>query len=50
MAEEGVRFHSLASILPYYMALSRGLKAADICISPNFDEGITYLQFLNPCE
>ncbi|MBW2060984.1 MAG: TIGR04076 family protein [Deltaproteobacteria bacterium] len=48
-ATDTVCMHSLASILPYYVALSRGIKAADLNLSRgNSDDA--YVQCLDPCE
>jgi len=44
-----VCMHSLASILPYYLALSKGVKAKDLGISKG-DSEEAYLQCLDPCE
>jgi uncharacterized repeat protein (TIGR04076 family) len=44
-----VCLHSLASILPYYQALSRGIKAKDLGLARG-DSEAAYLQCLDPCE
>lgn len=44
-----VCMHSLASILPYYVALSKGVKAKDLGLSRG-DSEKAYLQCLDPCE
>jgi uncharacterized repeat protein (TIGR04076 family) len=44
-----VCMHSLASILPYYVALSKGVKSKDLGLSKG-DSEQAYLQCLDPCE
>jgi uncharacterized repeat protein (TIGR04076 family) len=44
-----VCMHSLASILPYYVALSRGIRAKDLGLSRD-DSEEAYVQCLDPCE
>lgn len=44
-----VCMHSLASILPYYVALSRGIKPKALGLSRKDGEE-AYLQCLDPCE
>jgi uncharacterized repeat protein (TIGR04076 family) len=44
-----VCMHSLASILPYYVALSKGIRAKDLGLSRG-DSEEAYLQCLDPCE
>jgi uncharacterized repeat protein (TIGR04076 family) len=50
-AEESdmVCMHSLASILPYYVALAKGVEAKEIGLSRR-DSKEAYLQCLDPCE
>ena len=44
-----VSMHSLASLMPYYVALSRGVDPKILGLSgPN--EGKAYIQCLDPCE
>lgn len=46
---EKVCMHSLASVMPYYVALSRGIKPRDLGLSKK--NGTTaYLQCLDPCH
>ncbi|MBW2058378.1 MAG: TIGR04076 family protein [Deltaproteobacteria bacterium] len=45
----GVCMHSLASLLPYYVALSRGVKSRDLGLSREGSEEC-YVQCLDPCE
>lgn len=40
--------HSLASLLPYYVALSRGINQASLGIAG--EDGSAYVQCLDPCE
>ncbi len=48
VAENPVYMHSLASIMPYYTALSRGVKPIDLGLwGPN---NCAYVQCLDPCE
>jgi uncharacterized repeat protein (TIGR04076 family) len=44
-----VCMHSLASILPYYVALSKGVRAKDLGLSRG-DSREAYVQCLDPCE
>lgn len=44
-----VCMHSLASLMPYYVALSRGIPPEDLGIS-GVKEGKAYVQCLDPCE
>ena len=41
--------HSLASLMPYYIALSRGISPESLGLSGP-KEGMAYLQCLDPCE
>ena len=44
-----VCMHSLASILPYYVALSKGVQAKELGLSRG-DSKEAYVQCLDPCE
>jgi len=44
-----VCMHSLASILPYYVAIAKGVKARDLGLSQGESEE-SYVQCLDPCE
>jgi len=44
-----VCMHSLASILPYYVALAKGVKAKDLGLAKG-DSNEAYLQCLDPCD
>jgi uncharacterized repeat protein (TIGR04076 family) len=44
-----VCMHSLASILPYYIALAKGVEAMEIGLSRG-DSKEAYVQCLDPCE
>ena len=44
-----VCMHSLASLMPYYVALSRGIHAKDLGLSGP-EEGKAYVQCLDPCH
>ncbi|MGD8537715.1 MAG: TIGR04076 family protein [Candidatus Aminicenantes bacterium] len=44
-----VCMHSLASLMPYYVALSRGIDAKDLGLSGP-EEGKAYVQCLDPCH
>lgn len=46
-AERPLCLHSLASILPYYVALSRGVSPKDLGLGA---EDAAYVQCLDPCE
>lgn len=48
-ASRGICMHSLASIMPYYVALSRGVKPKDLGLA-QADDDCAYLQCLDPCE
>lgn len=45
-AEGPLCLHALCSILPYYVALSRGIKPAELGLG----EGAAHVQCLDPCE
>ncbi|HAF70303.1 MAG: Uncharacterized protein XD60_1506 [Acetothermia bacterium 64_32] len=40
--------HSLLSLAPYYVALSRGIDPRDLGLSK--DKSLAYVQCLDPCE
>ena len=44
-----VCMHSLASILPYYVALAKGVEAKEMGLSRG-DSKEAYIQCLDPCE
>ena len=44
-----VCMHSLTSILPYYVALAKGVSAKDLGLASNGSEE-AYVQCLDPCE
>jgi uncharacterized repeat protein (TIGR04076 family) len=44
-----VCMHSLASVLPYYVALSKGVKAIDLGLSRGVSDS-AYVQCLDPCD
>jgi uncharacterized repeat protein (TIGR04076 family) len=44
-----VCMHSLASLMPYYVALSRGIPPESLGLSGP-KQGVAYLQCLDPCE
>jgi len=46
---DNICMHSLASILPYYVALSHGIKPKDLGLAKG-DSREAYLQCLDPCE
>lgn len=41
--------HSLASILPYYVALAKGVRAKDLGLGKG-DSEEAYVQCLDPCD
>lgn len=41
--------HSLASLLPYYVALTHGVNPVTLGLSPG-DPELAYVQCLDPCE
>jgi uncharacterized repeat protein (TIGR04076 family) len=41
--------HSLASLMPYYVAISRGIPPDSLGLSGP-KKGVAYLQCLDPCE
>lgn len=45
---ESICMHSLASIMPYYVALYRGINPKDLGLSK--DGQRAYVQCLDPCE
>jgi uncharacterized repeat protein (TIGR04076 family) len=48
-ATDPVCMNSLASLMPYYVALSRGMKPKDLGLARG-DSEEAYLQCLDPCE
>jgi len=48
-ASGSVCMHSLSSIIPYYIALSRGIAPIELGLN-NADKNIAYLQCLDPCK
>ena len=44
-----VCMHSLASILPYYVALAKGVRAKDLGLAKG-DSDEAYVQCLDPCD
>ncbi|OEU63394.1 MAG: hypothetical protein BBJ57_00565 [Desulfobacterales bacterium PC51MH44] len=44
-----VCMHSLASIIPYYIALSKGVRAKDLGLAKE-DSNEAYVQCLDPCD
>jgi len=46
---DNVCMHSLASILPYYIALSHGIKPDSLGLSKQPSDSFAYLQCLDPC-
>lgn len=46
---EPVCMHSLASLMPYYVALSKDVDPKELGLSGP-DEGKAYIQCLDPCE
>ncbi len=48
ITEKPICMHSLASIIPYYVALSRGTNPIEIGLSK--DENVAYLQCPDPHE
>ena len=49
LTDEPLCMHSLASLLPYYVALSRGISPLQLGLT-NEGESVAYLQCLDPCE
>ncbi len=48
VAEKALCMHSLASLMPYYVALSRGMSPVNLGLTREGD--LAYLQCLDPCE
>lgn len=48
-SEKEICMHSLASILPYYNALSRGVSPKELKLTKD-KEDVAYLQCLDPCD
>ena len=48
-ASDRICMHSLASVLPYYVALAKGVQAADLGLSQE-GSAEAYVQCLDPCE
>jgi len=49
LTDEPLCMHSLASLLAYYAALSRGVSPLELGLNKN-KEHLAYLQCLDPCE
>ena len=47
--EKQICLHSLVSLIPYYIAFSRGISPKDLGLNTR-DENIAYVQCLDPCE
>ena len=47
VAEKPLCMHSLASLMPYYVALSRGISPVELGLAREGD--VTYAQCLDPC-
>lgn len=47
---DNVCLHSLASIMPYYAALSKGIRPINLGLARNADSHIAYVQCLDPCQ
>jgi uncharacterized repeat protein (TIGR04076 family) len=48
-ASDRICMHSLASVLPYYVALAKGVHAKDLGLSQE-GSAEAYVQCLDPCE
>jgi len=48
IAEKPLCMHSLASLMPYYAALSRGVSPVELGLAREGD--VAYVQCLDPCE
>jgi uncharacterized repeat protein (TIGR04076 family) len=48
-ASDRICMHSLASVLPYYVALAKGVHAKDLGLSRE-GSAEAYVQCLDPCE
>ncbi len=48
ITEKEICMHSLASIMPYYVALSKGVDPRILGLAK--EEGVAYVQCLDPCE
>ncbi len=47
--EKAICMHSLTAIMPYYVALSRGILSKELGLAKE-DENIAYVQCLDPCH
>jgi len=47
---QDICMHSLASILPYYVALARGINPSHLGLSSTTDAQACYIQCLDPCQ
>lgn len=47
---DDICMHSLTSILPYYVALSKGIEPVKLGLSKQQNSSIAYLQCLDPCD
>jgi len=52
VAEKPLCMHSLASIMPYYVALSRGVSPVELGLAKAGEDQdqVAYVQCLDPCE
>ncbi|MGM0367831.1 MAG: TIGR04076 family protein [Actinomycetota bacterium] len=48
-AVDSICMHSLASIMPYYVALSKKINPKDLGLSSK-DGNVAYVQCLDPCD
>jgi len=48
VAEKSLCMHSLASLMPYYLALSRGVSPVELGLAR--EGNVAYVQCLDPCE
>ena len=48
VAEKSLCMHSLASLMPYYVALSRGVSPVELGLAR--EGNVAYVQCLDPCE
>ena len=48
LTDEPLCMHSLASLMPYYVGLSRGVSPVKLSLAK--EGNVAYVQCLNPCE
>lgn len=48
IAEKPLCMHSLSSLMPYYVALNRGVSPVELGLAQ--EDKVAYIQYLDPCK